>query len=186
MDFLRNGRQSAADTRDFTVYRYYPLRSVSCRIDTWQIVYLSYRAKRTAGHLRVSHVNCNVMHTSALVYTKPCAMRFDFRSCVLYIQSSVADKFKVVGCHGHNLNTDHKRRHFKFRKGIEVVKLRIWSDLLSAAYQNGDQHYDVGPLCLIIHKSEIWNALPVSVTCKDSLLSFKAALKTHLCALAYT
>ena len=32
----------------------------------------------------------------------------------------------------------------------------------------------------------VWNALPVSVTSKDSLLSFKAALKTHLCASAYT
>ena len=44
------------------------------------------RVKRIAGHLRV---------------------------CV---QRSNADKFKYVGCHGHNLNTDRKRRLFKFRK----------------------------------------------------------------------
>ena len=49
MDFLRNGghrRTSAdiggqsADNRDFTVYI---IRCVSRRIDTWQIVYLSYK-----------------------------------------------------------------------------------------------------------------------------------------------
>ena len=32
----------------------------------------------------------------------------------------------------------------------------------------------------------VWNALPVSVTSKDALLSFKAALKTHLCVSVYT
>ena len=41
--------------------------------------------------------------------------------------------------------------------------------------------------CTFVHAaSTVWNALPVSVTSKDSLLSFKAALKTHICALAYT
>ena len=41
--------------------------------------------------------------------------------------------------------------------------------------------------CTFVHAAAtVWNALPVSVTSKDSLLSFKAALKTHLCALAYT
>ena len=37
--------------------------------------------------------------------------------------------------------------------------------------------------CTFVHAAAtVWNALPVSVTSKDSLLSFKAALKTHLCA----
>ena len=41
--------------------------------------------------------------------------------------------------------------------------------------------------CTFVHAAAtVWNALPVSVTSKDSLLSFKAALKTHLCASAYT
>ena len=41
--------------------------------------------------------------------------------------------------------------------------------------------------CTFVHAAAtVWNALPVSVTSKDSLLSFKAALKTHLCAMAYT
>ena len=40
--------------------------------------------------------------------------------------------------------------------------------------------------CTFVHAAAtVWNALPVSVTSKDSLLSFKSALKTHLCALAY-
>ena len=41
--------------------------------------------------------------------------------------------------------------------------------------------------CTFVHAAAtVWNALPVSVTSKDALLSFKAALKTHLCASAYT
>ena len=37
--------------------------------------------------------------------------------------------------------------------------------------------------CTFVHAAAtVWNALPVSVTSKDSLLSFKSALKTHLCA----
>ena len=41
--------------------------------------------------------------------------------------------------------------------------------------------------CTFVHAAAtVWNALPVSATSKDSLLSFKAALKTHLCASAYT
>ena len=41
--------------------------------------------------------------------------------------------------------------------------------------------------CTCVHTAAtVWNALPVSVTSKDSLLSFKAALTTHLCASAYT
>ena len=40
--------------------------------------------------------------------------------------------------------------------------------------------------CTFVHATAtVWNALLVSVTSKYSLLSFKAAVKTHLCALAY-
>ena len=40
--------------------------------------------------------------------------------------------------------------------------------------------------CSFVHAAAtVWNALPVTVTSKDSLLTFKAALKTHFCALAY-
>ncbi len=40
--------------------------------------------------------------------------------------------------------------------------------------------------CTFVHAAAtVWNALPVSVTSKDLLLSFKSALKTHLCASAY-
>ena len=67
----------------------------------------------------------------------------------LYRRSN-ADKFMVVGCHDHDLNTYRKRRLFKFRKCTEVLKEGIWSGLFSAAYQNGDQYYDAGPLCPII------------------------------------
>ena len=51
MDFLRNGGQSA-DNRDFLYRLYYPL-CVSRRIDTWQIVYLSYNYK--PGSLTLSY-----------------------------------------------------------------------------------------------------------------------------------
>ena len=67
-----------------------------------------------------------------------------------WIWSSNADKFTVVGCHDHDLNTDHKQRFFSFHK-VTVLKEGIWSSVFSAAYQeeNGDQcyYYDVGPLC---------------------------------------
>ena len=63
------------------------------------------------------------------------------------IQSTNTDQFKVVGCDDHNLNTDRKRRRFKFRKG--VASRRNLIRFLSAANQNVDQRYDVGPLCLI-------------------------------------
>ena len=56
---------------------------------------------------------------------------------------------RIARCHDHDLNTDRKRRLFMFRKGTEVLNEVIRSGLLSAAYQNGDQHYDVGPLCSI-------------------------------------
>ena len=40
--------------------------------------------------------------------------------------------------------------------------------------------------CTIVHAAAtVWNALPVSVTYKDPLLSFKVALKTRFCALPY-
>ena len=118
----------------------------------------SYRTKRTAGYLLVSNVICIVMYTSPLKIRAhgrwkqrrvSSVLTFNLR-VFLCIQSSNADKFKVVGGHGHNLKTDRKRRIFKFRKGIEVMKEAIWSGLLSAPYQNGDQHYDVGPLWLIV------------------------------------
>ena len=82
----------------------------------------SYRAKRTAGHLRVIRiVTRNSLKTGRArpLKTKPCAICFDYRTCVYFhVQSSNIDKFKVVGCHDHNLNTDSKWRLFKFRKGI--------------------------------------------------------------------
>ena len=48
----------------------------------------AYRAKQTAGHLRVSHVIRIVTRTSPLttraLKIKPCASRFDFRTCVYF------------------------------------------------------------------------------------------------------
>ena len=85
--------------------------------------------------------------------TKPRDGVWRVRTSVYFyvFRSSNVDKFKVVGCHGHNLNTDRKRRFFKLRKGIEqVLKEGIRSGLLSMPYKNGDQHYDVGPLCSIV------------------------------------
>ena len=57
----------------------------------------------------------------------------------------------VLGCHNHYLNIDCKLRLFNLRKYTEVLKEEIWSGLFSAAYQNGDQYYDVGsalPYCM--------------------------------------
>ena len=53
------------------------------------------------------------------------------------------------GFHDNDLNSDHKWGVFNFRKGTEVLKEEISSGLFSAAYQIGDQYYDVGPLCPI-------------------------------------
>ena len=67
----------------------------------------------------------------------------------LCIRSSNAEKFTVVGCYDHNLNTDRKRRLLNFRKGTQVPKEGILVGLFSASNQNGDQHYDAGLLCSI-------------------------------------
>ena len=64
------------------------------------------------------------------------------------IQRSNIDKFKAVGCHDHNLNTDRKRRLFKFRKGHSVPKEESRSRFV-IVQSNVDQRYDVGLLCLI-------------------------------------
>ena len=108
------------------------------------------RARRTARHLCVSDVTCIVMYTSPLK-TNTHVSRFELSNLYLflYIRRRNAEKFTVLGCHGHDLNTDHKRRHFYFRKCTEIMKEGIWSGLFWAAYQNGDQYYDVGPLCPI-------------------------------------
>ena len=101
-----------------------------------------YRAKWTAGYLLVSNVICIVSYTSPLKIRAhgrwkqrrlSAVLTFEPVSIFLCIQSSNADKFKVFGCHGHNLNTDRKRRLFKFRKGIEVVMEGIWSGFVVSA-----------------------------------------------------
>ena len=43
---------------------------------------------------------------------------------------------------------------FNFRKGTQVLKEGICSGLFSAAYQNSDQYYDIGPLWPIELTSE--------------------------------
>ena len=50
------------------------------------------------------------------------------------IQSSNKDKFKVVGCHDHNLNTDRKRRLLKFRKGV-ASRRKEFDPVLSSSNQ---------------------------------------------------
>ena len=92
------------------------------------------RAKRTAGYLHVSDVIFIVTYTSALkikahgrrsaLKTKPRDSVWSFRTSVYFYvtQSSNADKFKVVGCYDHNLNTDRKRRLFNFGKGTQAPK----------------------------------------------------------------
>ena len=81
------------------------------------------------------------------------------------MQSSNADKVKVVGCYDHNLNTDRKRRLFNFGKGTQVPKEGIGSGLFSASNQNGDRHYDVGPLCSIGLYRE--NAIAIDSEARD-------------------
>ena len=49
--------------------------------------------------------------------------------------------------HDHDPNTDNKRQLSNLRKGTEVMKEGIWPGFFPAAYQNGDQFYDIGPLC---------------------------------------
>ena len=44
--------------------------------------------------------------------------------------------------------SDRKRQFFNLRKGTEILTKGIWSALLSAAYQNGDQYNDIVPFAL--------------------------------------
>ena len=83
--------------------------------------------------------------------------RFELSNLRLFlsIRSSNADKCTVLGCHDHKLNTGHKRRLSYFCKDTEVVKKGILSGLFSAAYQNGDQYYDFGPLWSISGQFEL-------------------------------
>ena len=65
------------------------------------------------------------------------------------MRSSNAETFTVLVCYDHHLNTDCKRRLFNFGKCTAVLKKGFLSGLFSVAFKNGDQNYDVGPLCSI-------------------------------------
>ena len=68
----------------------------------------------------------------------------------------------------------------------ETIQMQICDEVPNELY--GLLVDDVADICdcSFVHAAAtVWNALPVTVTSKDSLLTFKAALKTHLCALAY-
>ena len=145
------------------------------------------RAKQTAWYLLVSNIICIVTYTSPLKIRAHVRWKQRRVSAILTfepalflcIQGSIADKFKVVGCHGYNVNTVRKRPIFKFRKAIEVLKEGIWSGLLSAPYQNGDQHYDIGPLCLIgrvgvDYKSPITITVPIKLSITITVVIEKA------------
>ena len=69
-----------------------------------------YRAKQTAGHLRIRDIICIVAHTSSLK-TNAHDTRFELSNLRLFLclRRSNADKFMVLGCYDHNLNTDRKR-----------------------------------------------------------------------------
>ena len=109
-------------------------------------------AKRTAGHLLLNDVICIVTHTSPLK-TNADDSRFELSNLRLFLcmRSSTGEKFTVLGCYGHNLNTDRTQTatFFNYFKCTYVLKKEIWFGLFSAAYQNGDQYYDVGQLCPI-------------------------------------
>ena len=75
-------------------------------------------------------------------------LTFEPASIFMHTRKQYIDKFKAAGCHDHNLNTDRKRRLFKFRKGHSVPKEEIRSGFV-IVQSNVDQHYDVGPHCLI-------------------------------------
>ena len=49
-----------------------------------------------------------------------------YRTCVDFddVRSSNVEKFTVLGCHDHDINTDRKRHFFpqNFRKGTEALK----------------------------------------------------------------
>ena len=95
--------------------------------------------------------------TTSQLKTNAHDSRFELSNLCLFLctQSSNAEKCTVLGCHAHSpdLNNDRKRLFFYFRWGTEVLKEGIWSGLFSAAYQNDDQYYDIGPLCHIIYCS---------------------------------
>ena len=77
----------------------------------------SYRAKRTAGHLRISDIICIVTHTSPLK-TNAHDSRFELSNLhqFLCMQSSNAEKVTVLGCRDYDLNTECKRRLFNYGK----------------------------------------------------------------------
>ena len=93
---------------------------------------------------------------------------FSYRTCVYFYAYEVAmqTNTRPLGGYDHEQNTDRKRRFLNFRKGTEILKERIWSGLFSASSQNGNQYYDVGPLCPIaLH---IWDGCQYAVTSRCS------------------
>ena len=105
-------------------------RAFVCKGSKFALWLTRRRWKQTMSPLKTNAHDCHFELTNLLLF--------------LCKQSSNADKML-----GHDLNTDHKHRFFNFRKVTGVLKERNWSDLFSAAYQNGDQYHDIGPLCPI-------------------------------------
>ena len=69
---------------------------------------------------------------------------------------------------------------------IELITVRLVVLGQTMSPHPWNKSRTVAGYCNFVHAAAtVWNALPVSVTSKDSLLSFEAALKTHFCALAY-
>ena len=117
------------------------------------IWHLAYRAKRTAGHLRVIRiVTRNPLKTKRSRRWKQSHVRgvLTFEPASIFMHTKKQYRPIQGRCfHYHNLNTDRKRRLFKFRKGHSVPKEDIRSGFV-IVQSNVDQRYDVGPLCLMV------------------------------------
>ena len=101
--------------------------------------------KRTAGHLRIKprNLHCDAHRRWKQEHMYGCWKQRHVSPVLTFepASSSNADKFTWSLNASHNLNTERKRKCFKFCKNIEFLKEGIWFGLLSAAYQNGNQHY---------------------------------------------
>ena len=92
------------------------------------------------------------------------------------------NRFSII-CHIFNPKFNQCR--VRYRKTNISGHLALVSDLLQHSIIPAWSLYTAGDCSFVHAAATVWNALPVTVTSKDSLLTFKAALKTHFCALAY-
>ena len=88
----------------------------------------------------------------------------------------------LFGTSASNINRLQRLQHFVARLVTRQYTPARSRSASSCTRVQNISHSAAGD-CTFVHAAvTVWNTLPVSVTSKDSLLSFKAALTTDLCA----